>query len=108
MTVVKGYEELGRLPIPGDRVKIVDERVGTNWNPDGLMDKYFGTILTVADVRTDWAGADFFLFLHGCSEPGYGRWCWWPHMIDGIVIDEVDEDPAVWTSDFSIDDLLTS
>lgn len=107
MMVVKSYEELGRLPVPGDRVKIVDERAGKNWNPSGLMDKYLGTIHTVLEVRTDWPGADFFLFLKGCSEPGNARWCWWPYMIDGIVVDEVDEDPAVWTSDFSIDDLLT-
>lgn len=108
MPMIRTYAELGRLPMIGDRVKIVDKKAGGCWDPDGCMKKYLGSIFTVSSVETSWNGAEYFIFLKEWRDYGEHSWCWWPHMIEGVIVDEIDEDPAVWTSDFTIDDLLTS
>nr|DAK87802.1 MAG TPA: hypothetical protein [Caudoviricetes sp.] len=38
---------------PGDKVRIANKR-GTNWNPEGQMDKYMGKVMTVDSI--DWSG----------------------------------------------------
>ena len=110
MMVVKSYEELGRSPVEGDRV-IISE-VATNhrfWAPD--MMRFIGTIMTIRyideskDIIKMVEDIDEY---HGNRMPG---WDWFLPMFGGVVIDcveEIDEDPSVWTSGFSIDDLLTS
>ena len=110
MMVVKSYEELGRLPEEGDRVVISKNAVNhQHWA--SRMGRFIGTVMTVRGfsslskiVKMKEDISDYL----GNSTPG---WDWFLPMIEGVVVDcieEVDEDPAVWTSDFSIDDLLTS
>ena len=110
MTVVKSYAELGRSPMVGDRVLISKNApLHTYWA--GAMMKHVGTIMTVRRVyeingilkMEEDANED-----HGNTDWG---WDWFPPMIEGVVLDcaeEIDEDPSVWTSSFTIDDLLTS
>lgn len=108
MIVVKSYKELGREPMVGDRVVIVDARTGRRWNFEGLMDRYLSTTMTVRKIRRE--GPDFSLAMfedrNDKNAPGDG-WSWFNEMISGVVIDEIEEDTSVWASDFSIADLLT-
>lgn len=34
----------------GDRVRIVKEKTGRNWNSEGRMDKWLGEIMTIESV----------------------------------------------------------
>lgn len=111
MLVVKSYEELGRMPEVGDKVKIVDRRTGDFWNSEGRMDKHLGTTLTVQMVRMESFYADYELVLTGGDDANDAqRWSWFPWMIEGIVIEAVEdifEDPATWASGDELDFLLT-
>lgn len=113
MLVTKSYEELGRFPEVGDKVKIVSERKGAYWNSQGHMDKHLGTILTVVSVfKKD----DPLYYEVSLSNGKIGRfddargWSWFPWMIEGVVIDAVEdilEDPATWASGDELEALLT-
>ena len=113
MLVIKSYEELGRFPEVGDRVKIVSERKGSYWNSQGYMDKHLGTVLTVTRVYKKGSLLDYEVNL---SNGKTGRfddargWVWFPWMIEGVIIGEVEdilEDPATWASGDALEDLLT-
>lgn len=110
MMVVKSYEELGRSPEAGDRVIISkDATLHRHWA--FRMERFIGTVMTVRSfnelsnvVKMEEDVTDYL----GNSTSG---WDWFLPMIEGVVIncaEEIDEDPSVWTSDFSIEDLLTS
>lgn len=105
--MIKSYEELGREPMVGDRVKIVDERFGRRWNYSGHMDKYLSTVMTVRKIIRD--GEDFALAMFEDYDDKHAPagWSWFPEMIVGVLIEEIDEDPSVWANDFDIADLLT-
>lgn len=107
MTVVKSYKELGRDPMVGDRVVIVGIKTGRRWNFEGLMDRYVSTIMTVEKVNRP--GPDFSLGMREdkMDKNRLGGWSWFPEMISGVIIDEIEEDISLWTSDFSVADLLT-
>lgn len=80
----------------GDHVLIVDHRTTASpldtrgsWNPQGEMDKRFGTVMTVRKVvgnayvnmeedRTEWCGTG---------------WNWYPWMIE-CVVDDAPFEPA--------------
>lgn len=107
MTVIKTYEEIGRGPMVGDHVRIVDNRTPGRWNYFGYMDRYLSSIMTVKSVLCP--GKDFCLsmFEDEDDENADAGWAWFPEMIAGVVIDEIDEDPSVWTGEFDIEYLLT-
>lgn len=76
---------------PGDRVRIVSERLGANWNEEGRMDHWLGKIMT---VRT--AAAVCIRSVHMVEdqeEYGDGRgWAWFPHMIDCVIMEDPPDD----------------
>lgn len=111
MLVIKSYEELGRAPAVGDRVKIVNERAGAGWNNQGLMDKYLGTIMTIRAITCRRPSPTAFtLGMFEDREDWYDGWSWSHNMIEGVVIDEIEdilEDPATWASGSELEALLT-
>lgn len=67
---------------PGDKVRIVKEKTGYNWNVNGLMDKWFGKVMTVRERD---------LFRAKMEEDKYewpNGWSWSPEMIECKVEDE--------------------
>ena len=109
MMVVKSYNELGRAPMIGDRVKIVDKKVGARWNPRGMMDKYLGAVMTVDRVYDSYDSIDPPVRLKECSYSGED-WLWFSHMIEGLVIEraeDIAEDPSTWASDITFEALLS-
>lgn len=58
----------------GDKVRIVKEKTGLNWNSEGCMDTWLGEIMTIESVL------DFGYY--NMKEDG-GRWFWEDHMIEG-------------------------
>lgn len=67
---------------PGDKVRIVKEKTGGNWNVNGLMDKWFGKVMTVRERD---------LFIAKMEEDKYewpNGWSWFPKMIECKVEDE--------------------
>lgn len=110
MTVVKSYEELGRSPIVGDRVVIsICAETHRFWAPG--MRRFIGTIMTIRHIDES---KNIIKMAEDIDEYRGNRmlgWDWFLPMFDGVVIDcveEIDEDPSVWTGGLSIDDLLTS
>lgn len=108
--VVKSYDELGRDPVVGDRVVISANAAGHRyWAPS--MKRFIGTVMTIRHIdesRDIVKMVEDFDEYHGNKMPG---WDWFLPMFEGVVVDcveEIDEDPSVWTGDFTIDDLLTS
>lgn len=109
MMVIRSYKDLGREPMVGDRVKIVSTKSGNYWNSDGNMDHHLDTIMTVKKVESDWHGWRLRL------KESYGEhleegWAWYPWMIEGVVIDAIEdilEDPSTWASGDALDALLT-
>ena len=59
----------------GDKVRIVKEKQGRDWNSEGLMDKWLGEVMTIRTVN---------LYTY-CMEEDKGRWYWHEHMIEGKV-----------------------
>lgn len=55
---------------PGDKVRIANKR-GTVWNPEGLMDKYMGKVMTVD--RIGWSGI-YLKEAKGDKPFGSGEW----------------------------------
>lgn len=106
MLVIKRYEEVGRSPQVGDRVKIVDRPASFHWA--SRMDKWLSSIMTVREVgvgilkmKEDYN--DF----NGNLKPG---WDWYMVMIEGVVIETAEdilEDPSIWASGDELDILLT-
>ena len=111
MQVIKSCKELGRAPTVGDKVKIVDVRDGKYWNDVGGMDHHLGTIMTVADVIESTSANDYEVYLsESRGEWGQSGWIWFPWMIDGIVLESVEdilEDPETWASGDDLEALLT-
>lgn len=60
----------------GDRVRIVKRRTEGNWNLEGKMDKWLGTVMTVR--RELWQDT------YEMKEDG-GQWRWSADMIEGLV-----------------------
>lgn len=59
----------------GDKVRIVKEKTGCNWNSEGHMDKWLGKVMTISDVN---------LYTYRMEEDK-GRWVWFEGMIEGKV-----------------------
>lgn len=62
----------------GDKVRIVSERTD-RMEPEGEMDKYLGTVMTITDVRSS----------RYLMEDDSGIWRWDDDMIEGLVTDEM-------------------
>ena len=73
-------KEFEKLKV-GDKVKIVDKRTGTGWNPSGEMDKWLGKIMTIRDNLCE------YVKMREDYDEGYDGWCWSSHMIDCKVGD---------------------
>lgn len=73
---------------PGDKVRIVKEKRGDNWNLDGKMDKWLGKVMTVRGEQKALGGEVYLLMKEDKDEfDGYG-WHWYPEMIKCKVEDE--------------------
>lgn len=75
-------KEFEKLKV-GDKVKIVDKRTGTGWNPRGKMDKWLGKIMTIRDVEP----YGLVKMREDAAENNDGWW-WSSHMID-CKVDEL-------------------
>ena len=60
----------------GDKVRIVKEKKGPDWNSEGCMDKWLGEIMTIESVLG---------FNHYEMKEDGGVWYWEDHMIEGKV-----------------------
>ena len=110
MLVIKSFAELGRFPQVGDRVKIVDTRSGVHWNRDGDMDHHLGAVMTVENVNTDHLYEWTVYLKESRGEHGYSGWTWYPWMIEGAVIETIEDildDPSTWAFGDALDALLT-
>lgn len=110
MQVIKSFNDLGREPQIGDRVKIVSVKSGKHWNHDGKMDHHLDKIMTVGRIERDWAYGWRLRLKESYGEHGDIGWAWYPWMIDGLVIETIEdilEDPSTWASGNALDDLLT-
>lgn len=104
--MIHKYGEGGRWPRVGDRVLIQDVKLGRRWNYDGLMDKYLSKVMTVRAINR--SGDDFSLKMEedlGDTRT-QGGWNWFPEMIAGVIIGEIDEDTSEWLCGSCITDLL--
>ena len=61
----------------GDRVRIVKEKTGEYWNPDGHMDKWLGKTMTITHAH---AGGNYYRMKEDA-----GAWFWYPWMIEGLA-----------------------
>ena len=69
--------------LPGDKIKIVDKWYSGCWpNPDGKMDCYLGSILTVNSVQAN-SNGDLYA---NVREDG-GKWKWFGPAIQEVVGD---------------------
>lgn len=75
-------KEFEKLKV-GDKVKIVDKKTGTGWNPHGKMDKWLGKIMTIRDVEP----YGLVKMREDVAENNDGWW-WSSHMID-CKVDEL-------------------
>lgn len=57
----------------GDKVRIVKEKKGDEWNREGLMDEWLGKIMTIESVKE---------FSYRMKEDGR-KWFWYEGMIEG-------------------------
>lgn len=78
-------EEFKKLKV-GDKVKIVDRRVGYGWSSSGKMDKWLGKIMT---IRTPFDGICVQMEEDVGEPQALESWCWYPRMID-CKVDEID------------------
>jgi hypothetical protein len=69
----------------GDVVRIVSEKVGSNWNDHGQMDKWLGKTMTVRKVCSD--HYKYYKMVEDIDEYGDG-WMWFPYMISGLEEEE--------------------
>ena len=63
----------------GDRVRIVKEKAGKYWNPDGGMDNWLGKTMTIARPCGDGSGRYYTM------KEDASMWVWYPWMIEGLV-----------------------
>lgn len=63
----------------GDRVRIVKEKTGEYWNPEGVMDKWLGKTMTIARLCGD--GSDRYCTM----KEDASTWIWYPWMIEGLA-----------------------
>lgn len=68
---------------PGDKVRIVSEKTGAQWNILGLMDKWLGKIMT---VRKNFGNI---VLMKEDAKEYDGGWRWHPEMIDCVVSEPV-------------------
>lgn len=66
----------------GDKVRIVKEKTGCNWNREGHMDKWLGKIMTIESVH----------FHHYRMKEDTRRWAWFEEMIEGKVTEMTKSD----------------
>ena len=66
----------------GDRVRIVEEKVGTGWNWNGHMDKWLGKTMTINALD----GRSYKMAEDRTENAGDG-WYWGEHMIEGLADD---------------------
>lgn len=59
----------------GDKVRIVKEKKGDEWNRAGRMDKWLGETMTISEIHFDYYK----------MEEDEGRWYWYVEMIEGKV-----------------------
>ena len=78
----------------GDRVRIVSEKTESDWNPDGEMDCWLDSIMTVRNTNYD---------LYYRMEEDNGEWLWGDEMIAGLA-DEPPK-PEVKTIEEVVDEL---
>ena len=57
----------------GDKVRIVKQKTGCNWNYEGLMDKWLGKVMTIERVSS----------CYYRMKEDTGRWAWFEKMIEG-------------------------
>lgn len=67
---------------PGDKVRIVEKAEGTDWNSEGRMKKWLGTVMTVREHLT----GKVVQMEEDIEDINYLKgWHWYPHMIAEIV-----------------------
>lgn len=74
-------EEFSTLK-PGDKVRIVKEKTGDNWDWDGEMDKWLGKVMTVTSKE------EKFAIMEEDKDEWGDSWLWYPEMIECKVEDE--------------------
>lgn len=67
---------------PGDKVRIVKEKVGVEWDWKDKMDKWMGEVMTVREVL------DICVKMEEDKEEHLEGWFWYPEMIECKVEDE--------------------
>ena len=67
----------------GDKVRIVKEKKGPDWNREGLMDKWLGEIMTIESVKD---------FNYYKMKEDKGEWYWFERMIEGKVTEMTKSD----------------
>lgn len=72
---------------PGDKVRIVDEKGYSCWNPEGKMDEYLGKIMTVKKVNPN----DTYGPAYAKMEEDEGIWFWYLDMIDALIVETKQE-----------------
>ena len=116
---ISSFRDLGYALLPGARIKIVDEWVpdehGTmSWNPNGLMDKYLGCIVTIKsgpyflNDKTEYYKIEedqedtYLLELNGLH-----GWQWFSEMVDWDWVNAQNALPELpEVQDFLLFDLL--
>lgn len=73
-------EEFAALKL-GDKVRIVMEKVGVEWDWEGKMDKWMGKVMTVREVL------DRCVKMEEDKEEHIKGWFWYPEMIECKVED---------------------
>lgn len=79
-------EEFNTLK-PGDKVRIVKEKTGYNWNVNGLMDKWLGEVMTVRGNLETYFGEAYRLMEEDRKEYKGEGWHWYRNMIECKVED---------------------
>ena len=77
-------EEFSTLK-PGDKVRIVKEKVGGVWNDEGMMDKWMGKVMTVREIPEIFG--TFYARMEDDKEEYIKGWWWHAEMIEYKVED---------------------
>lgn len=67
----------------GDKVRIVSEKAGKHWAPNGDMDKYLGKVMTVRKV-VESEFISYYRMWEDTNDYELGH-CWHEHMIKGLL-----------------------
>jgi len=73
----------------GDRVQIVSQKGGCDWNEEGYMDRWLGQVMTIRKITGDY----YYMEEDIDSSEKRGGWSWYNHMIAGLE-DEFMFEPA--------------